>query len=71
MFYIIAVLIGAFVYATIFGQVAHLVASMSRGVSEFNQHMDYMYDRMEYHGLPPSLKSRVASYFESLWDRHR
>jgi len=70
-FYVIAVLMGAFVHATIFGQVAHLVSIMSRGVSEFNQHMHFMYDRMEYHGIPPALKRRVASYFESLWERHR
>ena len=71
MYYTFAILLGAFVHATIFGQVAYLVSTLSKGESEFNQHMNYMFDRMQYHNLPASLKERVATYFESLWERHR
>lgn len=65
------VLLGACVHATIFGQVAHLVASMNSGDARHTQQMQKMHEQMRYHHLPRVLQERVSLYYDSLWDRQR
>ena len=71
LYLLIAVLVGAAVHATIFGQVAHLVSALSSRESSYRQRMRQLYDRMRYYGLPESLQERVSIYYETLWKRHR
>ena len=71
LFLLIAVLLGAAVHATIFGQVAHLVSQLSSKEGIYRHRMRQLYERMRYYDLPPALQERVTVYFETLWKRHR
>ena len=71
LFLLIAVLLGAAVHATIFGQVAHLVSQLSSKESIYRHRMRQLYERMRYYDLPPALQERVTIYFDTLWKRHR
>ena len=51
-------LIGAGVQATVFGQFAHLIASLDGQATNFKRQMASVVDSMAYHSFPDSLKVR-------------
>jgi hypothetical protein len=56
IFCIIISLLGACVQGTVFGQVAHLIASIDGQAALFNRQMRDIGDRMNYHGFPEMLQ---------------
>merc|ERR1711871_1172164 len=65
------VLLGACVNATIFGQVAHLIASMNAANAAYQLKLQSVNEHMMYHKIPKPLQKKILLYYESLWHRHR
>ena len=49
-------LVGACVQATVFGQVAHLIASLDGQATQFKRQISSIVDSMQYHEFPEALK---------------
>ena len=55
LFGIAMTLIGACVQATVFGQFAHLIASLDGQATQFKRQISGIVDTMRYHDFPESL----------------
>ena len=55
-------LVGACVQGTVFGQVAHLIASINGQNAQFNKQMGDIRERMNYHNFPTTLQVRAGPY---------
>ena len=56
LFAIALTLAGACVQATVFGQFAHLIASLDGQATHFKRQLSGIVDSMSYHGFPESLR---------------
>jgi hypothetical protein len=70
LFAVLSSLIGACIQGTVFGQVAHLIASMNGQSTAFQRQMQDIRDRMNYHKFPQYLQDRIAEYFNRQWEAH-
>eukprot|EP00002_Diphylleia_rotans_P034958 TRINITY_DN7574_c0_g1_i5.p1 TRINITY_DN7574_c0_g1~~TRINITY_DN7574_c0_g1_i5.p1 ORF type:complete len:1102 (+),score=233.45 TRINITY_DN7574_c0_g1_i5:120-3425(+) len=68
---ITVVFIGAAVYATIFGNMTNLIASLDVDGNRYREKVGMLNEYMRYRGLPNSLKSRIRDYYEVIWNRHK
>ena len=63
--------VGAVVYATIFGNVAILLQSLGRLDTIFKTKMETVNFYMDELDLPPAMQVRVRNYYTFLWARHK
>eukprot|EP00002_Diphylleia_rotans_P025766 TRINITY_DN5107_c0_g1_i6.p1 TRINITY_DN5107_c0_g1~~TRINITY_DN5107_c0_g1_i6.p1 ORF type:complete len:1069 (-),score=196.83 TRINITY_DN5107_c0_g1_i6:596-3802(-) len=71
IFSIMAVFFGAAVYASIFGNMTNLIASLDMDGLRYREKLSMLNEYMRYRGLPHSLKDRIRNYYEVIWSRHK
>jgi hypothetical protein len=62
-------IIGAGLYATVFGQISLLIKNLNAQTTPFYEKMDYINTRMELMGLEKPLRKRVSEYYKFMWKR--
>ena len=60
----IVLIIGAGLYATVFGQISLLIKNLNAQTTPFYEKMDYINTRMELMGLEKPLRKRVSGYYK-------
>ena len=63
--------VGAIIYATIFGTISVLLQSLGRLDNIFKEKMENISFYMHDLSLPPSIQTRVRNYYTFLWARHK
>eukprot|EP00002_Diphylleia_rotans_P027803 TRINITY_DN5590_c0_g1_i3.p1 TRINITY_DN5590_c0_g1~~TRINITY_DN5590_c0_g1_i3.p1 ORF type:complete len:736 (-),score=147.16 TRINITY_DN5590_c0_g1_i3:1504-3711(-) len=70
-FTIVTMITGVSIYATIFGNMATLIAQMDASATRYREKLDSLHEYMRYRGLPQYLRSRILNYYDVIWSRHK
>ena len=70
-FAIIVILLGAVMYATIFGSIAVVIANFDAGNASFHQKKLSILDRMRFLRLPTEIQNKVLRFYDCLWTLQR
>ena len=71
IFTIIVMVIGAFMYAFIIGNIASLISSLDIQKATYWSKIDAIKLYLRYRGVPPEVNNRVRNYYEYRWANHR
>jgi len=71
VFTIIVMIIGAFMYAFIIGNIASLISSLDIQKASYWSKIDSIKLYLRYRGVPADLNERVRNYYEYRWANHR
>jgi len=71
IFSIIVMIIGAFMYAFIIGNIASLISSLDIQKATYWSKIDAIKLYLRYRGVPTKLNERVRNYYEYRWANHR
>ena len=71
IFSIIVMIIGAFMYAFIIGNIASLISSLDIQKATYWSKIDSIKLYLRYRGVPAKLNERVRNYYEYRWANHR
>ena len=71
IFTIIVMIIGAFMYAFIIGNIASLISSLDIQKATYWNKIDSIKLYLRYRGVPVNLNNRVRNYYEYRWVNHR
>ena len=71
LYAVIAMVLGAGIYAMIFSQVVSYITRLDMAYTRFEERMEEVRRQMIYLRLPSELQDKVVSYFEYLWLRHK
>ncbi len=71
LFVIVVMVVGAFMYAYIIGNIASLVSNLDARKSSFRNKTDTIKLYLKQRGVPDHLNERVRNYYEYLWAHHR
>ena len=66
-FAIVVILLGAVMYATIFGSIAVVIANFDAGNASFHQKKLSILDRMRFLRLPKEIQDKVLRFYDCLW----
>ncbi|GAU95370.1 hypothetical protein RvY_06999 [Ramazzottius varieornatus] len=67
IFSIVVMVIGALIYATIFGHVTTIIANMTATMARYHEMLNSVRDFMRLHEVPRALSERVLDYVVSTW----
>eukprot|EP00002_Diphylleia_rotans_P023918 TRINITY_DN4714_c0_g1_i4.p1 TRINITY_DN4714_c0_g1~~TRINITY_DN4714_c0_g1_i4.p1 ORF type:complete len:1498 (-),score=299.51 TRINITY_DN4714_c0_g1_i4:714-5207(-) len=68
---ICTMLVGAFFYGLLFGNIASVLSTLDAASSRLLQNASLLRKYMTYHKLPQELRIRITSYFDATWTRER
>jgi len=71
VFTIIVMIIGAFMYAFIIGNIASLISTLDIQKANYWSKIDSIKLYLRYRGVPTDLNERVRNYYEYRWANHR
>ena len=71
LYTIFVMLIGACLYATIFGQMAVVINDLNRASSRYQEKLSNIREHMRNLELPLPIQVRVREYFDELWSLNR
>ena len=71
VFTIIVMIIGAFMYAFIIGNIASLISTLDVQKATYWSKIDAIKLYLRYRGVPPEVNDRVRNYYEYRWANHR
>lgn len=71
VFTIIVMIIGAFMYAFIIGNIASLISTLDLQKATYWSKIDSIKLYLRYRGVPVDLNNRVRNYYEYRWANHR
>eukprot|EP00002_Diphylleia_rotans_P027719 TRINITY_DN5567_c0_g2_i5.p1 TRINITY_DN5567_c0_g2~~TRINITY_DN5567_c0_g2_i5.p1 ORF type:complete len:1014 (+),score=197.73 TRINITY_DN5567_c0_g2_i5:27-3044(+) len=71
IFTIITMITGVSIYATIFGNMATLIAQLDASATRYREKLDSLHEYMKYRNLPSYLRNRILNYYEVIWSRHK
>lgn len=67
---IVAVFVGSFILAIMFGNVAMLVANFNASATSYQRNLEKVFGTMNKMQLPAALQERVRQYFTHLWQEY-
>eukprot|EP00002_Diphylleia_rotans_P024455 TRINITY_DN4830_c0_g1_i2.p1 TRINITY_DN4830_c0_g1~~TRINITY_DN4830_c0_g1_i2.p1 ORF type:complete len:722 (+),score=98.60 TRINITY_DN4830_c0_g1_i2:164-2329(+) len=70
-FTILTMITGVSIYATIFGNMATLIAQMDASATRYREKLDALHEYMTYRSLPQYLRKRILNYYDVIWSRHK
>ena len=71
LFAIGVMLVGACLYAIIFGQMAVIINNLNRASSRYQEHLGNMQEHMKNLRLPLHTQKRIREYFSEMWALNR
>lgn len=71
IFTIIAMLLGASLYAFIIGSVASLLSNLQAAKNTYWERIESVSEYLRFRHVPQHLNTRVRNYYEYLWDRYK
>ncbi len=71
VFTIIVMIIGAFMYAFIIGNIASLINTLDVQKVTYRSKIDAIKLYLRYRGVPAEINERVRNYYEYRWEHHR
>eukprot|EP00002_Diphylleia_rotans_P006206 TRINITY_DN1553_c1_g2_i1.p1 TRINITY_DN1553_c1_g2~~TRINITY_DN1553_c1_g2_i1.p1 ORF type:complete len:1054 (+),score=191.69 TRINITY_DN1553_c1_g2_i1:69-3230(+) len=70
-FTIVTMITGVSIYATIFGNMATMIAQMDASATRYREKLDALHEYMRYRSLPQYLRKRILNYYDVIWSRHK
>ncbi|KAJ0409367.1 hypothetical protein ATCC90586_000989 [Pythium insidiosum] len=67
---VFVVLVGSFILAIVFGNVAMLVSNFNANTTNFQRRMEGIFATMDKMQLPVELQERIQQYFAHLWQQY-
>ncbi|XP_077985937.1 potassium voltage-gated channel unc-103-like [Glandiceps talaboti] len=67
IFSICAMLLGALMYACVFGNVTAIIERLYSGMTKFHQQMQLLKEFIKFHQIPSPLNHRLQDYFKHSW----
>jgi len=71
IFTIVVMIIGAFMYAFIIGNIASLISTLDVQKAAYWSKTDAIKLYLRYRGVPPEINERVRNYYDYRWAHHR
>mmetsp|Transcript_42657 Transcript_42657/g.109858 ORF Transcript_42657/g.109858 Transcript_42657/m.109858 type:complete len:993 (-) Transcript_42657:1305-4283(-) len=62
--------VGALIYATIFGSVAVLLQNFDRAGARYREKMEAISEFVNFYNIPAEFHQRIADHVDHLWQRH-
>eukprot|EP00002_Diphylleia_rotans_P013983 TRINITY_DN2722_c0_g2_i4.p1 TRINITY_DN2722_c0_g2~~TRINITY_DN2722_c0_g2_i4.p1 ORF type:complete len:540 (-),score=80.96 TRINITY_DN2722_c0_g2_i4:1529-3148(-) len=71
VFTMVTMISGVTIYATIFGNMATMIAQLDASATRYREKLDNLKEFMKYRSLPSYLRSRIMNYHEIMWTRNK